>query len=111
MRRKVGSGETVRYWEENWFGNFNLCCEIEDLNGIVVDCNIGMKNWNWQWVRELNESEDIRKSELEELLSGVARHERAADVMSFVGSNMESRIFLFTAVLNFCVICKFVMMW
>ncbi|MCI80551.1 hypothetical protein A2U01_0101822, partial [Trifolium medium] len=31
------------------------------------------------WVRELNESEHIRKSELEELLSGVVRHERAAD--------------------------------
>ncbi|GAU19532.1 hypothetical protein TSUD_303450 [Trifolium subterraneum] len=45
IRRKVGSGETVRYWEENWLGNFNLCCEIEDLHGIDVDCNIGRKDF------------------------------------------------------------------
>ncbi|PNY11319.1 hypothetical protein L195_g007923 [Trifolium pratense] len=49
IRRKVGSGETERL------------------------------HWNWQWVRELNESEHIRKSELEELLSGVAQLETAAD--------------------------------
>jgi hypothetical protein len=82
------------FWEENWLGNFNLCSELEDLYRIAADCNITVADksinrgtrlrWNWQWVRQLNDSEMIRKSELEGLLSTIVLQEGAADEFCWV---------------------------
>ncbi|KAK2409242.1 hypothetical protein QL285_044684 [Trifolium repens] len=82
------------FWEENWLGNFNLCSELEDLYRIAADCNITVADksinrgtrlrWNWQWVRQLNDSEMIRKSEPEGLLSTIVLQEGAADEFCWV---------------------------
>ena len=49
MYKKPGGGDIYCYGSIKWDSNFHVCCDDEDFDGVIVDCE-GDKYNTWEKV-------------------------------------------------------------
>jgi hypothetical protein len=79
---RVGNGNNTGFWRFKWYGDQPLCALFPDLfaketskEALIVERlqgNGSNRNWTWQWMQQLSESEIQQVAALEELLFGLS---------------------------------------
>lgn len=81
LQRKIGCGNTVRFWKDEWCGNGLLKIGFSKLFHLSIQKNCtlmdmvqwvnGHLNWNFKWRRTLSMREDLMVEELRRTIGGL----------------------------------------
>jgi hypothetical protein len=95
---RVGNGNNTGFWRFKWYGDQPLCALFPDLfaketskEALIVERlqgNGSNRNWTWQWMQQLSESEIQQVAALEELLFGLSLRPDESDRWTWKSGTM-----------------------